>query len=127
MCLRWMVLFTALVVGVATMAAEANQPPDISGTWIFSVDVGGTHGAPTFVFTQDGQKLAGTVTNGSATQKIAGTVKGNKAVFGFQGLRDGRMLKATYEGSLVSATKMTGRVEFSGALNGTGTWTATKK
>jgi hypothetical protein len=36
------------------------------------------------------------------------------------GLRDGRTLKASYEGSVASATRMTGRVEFSGALTETG-------
>ena len=60
-------------------------------------------------------------------QKISGTVNGDKAVFGFAITRDGQPFKATYSGTIESATTMTGTVEFSGALNGSGTWSATRK
>lgn len=117
-----------ILVGALTgLGVRANQAADISGTWSFAVDVDGTQGSPTFVFKQQGEKLEGAVTNPRGTQSITGTIKGDRALFGFQGTREGEAFKATYDGTLESATRMTGRVEFTGAVNGNGTWVATRK
>jgi hypothetical protein len=120
-------VFFVAIFAVATSAGAATRAADIAGTWLFSVDVGGTQGAPTFVFRQQGEALTGTVSNARGQQKISGTVKGDKAVFGFAVTRDGQPFRATYSGTIESATTMTGTVEFSGALSGSGTWTATRK
>ena len=53
----------ALIVTLSGSAGLAIRAADISGTWSFSVDVGETHGDPTFVFKQQGEKLTGTVTS----------------------------------------------------------------
>jgi hypothetical protein len=116
-----------VVIAATALAAGAFAATDLSGTWMFSVDVGDTHGEPTFVFKQQGEKLTGTVTRGRGEQRVTGTVKGDKAVFGFEGGRGGQPLKATYSGTIESATKMRGTVEFSGALVGRGEWVATKR
>jgi hypothetical protein len=115
------------IAALSGFVVRANQAADISGTWSFAVDVDGTQGSPTFVFKQQGEQLEGTVTNPRGTQNVTGTIKGNKAIFGFQGTRDGQAFKATYDGTLESASKMTGRVEFIGSVNGNGTWVATRK
>jgi hypothetical protein len=115
------------IAALSGLAVRANQAADISGTWIFAVDVEGTQGSPTFVFKQEGEKLEGTVTNPRGTQNVTGTIRGNKAMFGFQGTGDGQAFKATYDGTLESAMKMTGRVEFIGSVNGNGTGVATRK
>jgi hypothetical protein len=100
---------------------------DISGTWVFSVDLqDGGHGDPTFVFKQEGEKVTGTYSGPLGEQNVTGTVKGDKAVFGFQASRDGETIKATYTGTLESPTKMTGTVEFNGGEQ-RGKWTGTKK
>jgi hypothetical protein len=117
----------ALIVSLWGPIGLAGRAADLSGTWSFSVDVGGTHGDPTFVFKQRGETLTGTVTNARGEQPITGTVKGDKAVFGFGGTRDGQTFKATYSGTVESPTRMKGTVEFVGALSGTGTWVATRK
>jgi hypothetical protein len=117
----------AMIFTVATSAGGASRAADISGTWLFSVDMRGTQGTPTFVFKQQGDTVTGTVSNPRGEQKISGTVKGDKAVFGFEVTRDGQPFEATYRGTIDSPTKMTGTVDFSGALTGSGTWTAAKK
>jgi hypothetical protein len=116
----------ALLAVVGTAIGRA-QGADISGTWNVSVDVGDVHGTPVFIFEQKGETLTGTVTNQAGTQKIAGTVKDGRVVFGFEAVRDGEPFKAVYTGTVNSATRLAGTVEFSGALAGTGTWTATRK
>jgi hypothetical protein len=115
-------MLTAFVV-----AAVAAQTADISGTWSFSVDVGEVHTDPVFTFTQKGETLTGTISRPNGTQKVTGTVRDGSAVFGFEAVRDGAPFKAVYTGTIESASRMTGTVEFSGALAGVGTWTATKK
>jgi hypothetical protein len=100
--------------------------PDLSGSWIFSVDLeSGGHGDPTFVFKQEGEKLTGTYNGPLGEQKVTGTVKGAEAVFGFEGTYNDRPIKATYTGTIESAARMTGTVEFNGGQRGK--WTATKK
>jgi len=117
-----------LIAAVAAAASAAAQSIDISGTWSAFLDMGSGQGMPTFVFTQQGERLSGTVTRPTGQQqKVSGTVKGDKTTFWFEATRDGRSLKATYRGTIESATKMSGSVEFTGALTGTGTWTAVKK
>jgi hypothetical protein len=105
----------------------AAQGIDISGTWNASVDMGNTQGAPVFTFEQKGETLAGTVTNPLGTQKVTGTVKDDKVLFGFEGKRGGEAFKAVYSGTIESATRMRGTVDFTGELEGAGTWLATRR
>ena len=116
----------ALVVSLVGMGA-AGQTTDISGTWHLSVAMDGAQGTPTVVLEQQGATLTGTVTNPRGQQKVTGTVKGNQAVFGFETTREGQPFKASYRGTIESPRRVTGEVEFSGALSGTGTWVATKE
>jgi hypothetical protein len=128
MRLHHLVSMAVLIAAVVAAAGAATQPVDISGTWSFSMDMGNAQGTPTFVFKQQGERLSGTVTRPTGEQqKVSGNVKGDKAVFWFEATRDGRSLKATYRGTIESAAKMSGAVEFTGAITGTGTWTAVKK
>jgi hypothetical protein len=123
-----MLLCLVTVIAAASgAAARETQRVDISGTWSFFVEAGNTQNTPTFVVKQQGERLSGTWLRGDRRADVSGTVKGDKAVFGFEGTRDGRSFKATYRGTIESATKMSGAVEFTGALTGTGTWTAVKK
>ena len=112
-----------VLVAALGFAAAAAQAPDISGTWSFSVDVGDSHGNPVFAFEQKGETLIGTATNPRGTQKVTGTVKNDRVVFGFEG----PAFEAVYTGSIESPTRMRGTVEFSGELEGTGTWVATRR
>jgi hypothetical protein len=108
------------------IASALTQTADISGTWVFSVDLeDGQHGAPTFFFKQEKGDLTGTYDGPLGQYKVNGTVKDNKVVFGFEFSNEGQTLKATYTGTIESSSKMTGTVEFSGGPHGK--WTATRK
>jgi hypothetical protein len=115
----------AITIGAA-LAAE-----DISGTWLFSVDLDdGGHGDPTFVLKQTGENVTGTYTGPLGEFKVAGTVKDKNAVLGFEFTREGQVIKATYTGTIESPTKMSGTVAFAASGGGggtTGKWTAAKK
>ncbi|HYV06859.1 MAG TPA: hypothetical protein VFB82_19845 [Blastocatellia bacterium] len=116
----------ALIGFVYGFARPAAAPMDISGTWIFSVDLeSGGHGDPTFEFKQDKENLSGSYDGPLGQYKVTGTIKENKAVFGFEFSRDGESHKATYTATVESASKMSGTLVIT---NGpTGKWTATKK
>src|SRR5215510_12032225 len=118
--------FISLIAALTVFTGHTSGAADLSGTWIFSVDLdNGGHGDPTFVFKQEGEKLAGTYNGPLGEYKVTGSVTGAKAVFGFEFTRDGESGKATYTATIDSPTKMTGTVEFTGGERGK--WTATKK
>jgi hypothetical protein len=114
-------------IGVAAGAGRATAlAVDISGTWVFSVDLDdGGHGDPTFVFKQDKETLTGSYDGPLGQYNITGTVKENKAVFGFDFTNEGETHKATYTGTVESGTKMSGTLELTGGPKGK--WIATRK
>jgi hypothetical protein len=121
-----LVLLIGLVSPTLRITGLTAGAADISGTWIFSVDLeDGGHGDPTFVFKQEGENLTGTYTGPLGEHKVTGTVKGDMAVFGFEFSREGQTYKATYTGAIETPTKMKGTVEFSAGARGK--WTADKK
>ncbi len=118
-----LVLIGSVVVATAMTRTTAL---DISGTWVFSVDLdNGGHGDPTFVFKQDKDALTGTYDGPLGKYDVTGSIKDNKARFGFEFTNDGEKHKVSYEGTLESATKMSGTMEISDGPKGK--WTATKK
>jgi hypothetical protein len=124
LCLRLVLL--ALVAAAAGVGRATTPAVDISGTWIFSVDLeNGTHGDPTFIFKQDKEILTGSYDGPLGQYKVAGTVHENKAVFSFEFTNDGGTYKATYLGTIESATKMSGTMERTSGPKGK--WTATRK
>src|SRR5262249_29758925 len=53
--------FIGLIAALTIWSGHTSGGADISGTWKFSVDLeDGSHGDPTFVFKQEGDKLTGT-------------------------------------------------------------------
>ena len=121
--------FISLIAALTVFTGHTSGAADISGTWIFSVDLdNGGHGDPTFVFKQEGEKLTGTYNGPLGEYKVTGTVTGAKAVFGFDFKQDDMTGKATYTATIESPTKMKGTVEFVDNGGGErGKWTATKK
>ncbi len=93
---------------------------DISGRWVFQVEVGGQSGVPRFTFSQKGEELTGTYSGQLGEAKLQGTVKADKVQFEFetQGYR------IVYRGTVVSGTEMKGTADFAGQAEGT--WTAKK-
>jgi hypothetical protein len=121
-----LVLLTGLMSLALPVSAGMATPADLSGTWVFSVELqDGGRGEPTFTFKQDGERLTGSYSGPLGEQKVTGTLKGNKAIFGFEFTNEGTPYEARYTGTVESATKMTGTVEFTNGVRGT--WTATRK
>jgi hypothetical protein len=118
-----MLLIACAAVATATTTAVAV---DISGTWVFSVDLdNGGHGDPTFVFKQDKESLTGTYDGPVGKHDVTGSIKDNKATFGFEFESDGEKHKVSYVATIESASKMSGTMEISDGPKGK--WTATKK
>jgi hypothetical protein len=116
----------ALIGSVSVFGRATASAVDLSGTWVFSVDLeGGAHGDPTFVFKQDKEALTGSYDGPIGQYKVAGTVKENKAVFGFEFTNDGETHKVTYTGTIESNAKMIGTMEITDGPKGN--WTATRK
>ena len=111
---------------VAVTTATHITGPDISGTWVFSVDLdNGGHGDPTFVLKQDKGSLSGTYDGPLGKYDVAGSIKDDKATFGFEFSSDGEKHKVSYTAVIESPTKMSGTIDISDGPKGK--WTATKK
>jgi len=118
-------LAVLLALAGAGIARATAPPADISGTWLFSVDLeNGDHGDPTFVFKQEGDALTGTYDGPLGEHRVTGIIKETKAVFGFEFTRDGATAKVTYTGVIESETKMSGTMEITDGPKGK--WTATR-
>ncbi len=116
-----------LGLSLGTAGAWASAA-DISGTWVFSVQVGSHEpDNQTFVFRQEGEKLTGSTHSSVLGElKVIGMVKGDKVAFNIEATTSkGHPFKATYTGTIVSPTKISGTVEYNTAPPGR--WTATKK
>jgi hypothetical protein len=119
-------ILLSLVASVAGARSALRPATDISGTWVFSVDLeNGSHGDPTFVFKQDKESLTGTYEGPLGQYNVSGTVKDDKTVFSFEYSNDSGKHKVTYNGTVESATKMSGTIDLS--VGQKGKWTATKK
>ena len=97
---------------------------DVSGTWNFTVETDQGSGNPTFVLKQDGEKLTGTYTGLFGKADVTGAVKGDSIEIRFSVDAGGQSIAVVYTGTIESATRMKGKVQF-GEL-GSGTWTAKK-
>jgi hypothetical protein len=93
---------------------------DISGSWMFQVEVSGQRGTPKFPFSQKREELTGTYSGQRGEAKVQGTGKGDQVEFHFetQGYR------IVYRGTVVSGAEMKGTADFAGQAKGT--WTAKK-
>lgn len=105
----------ALFIGVAFAA-------DVSGSWTAAVTLDAGSGTATFVLKQSGEQLTGTYTGALGEAKVTGTVKGDAVEWGFDNADVG---KVKYTGTIKSATKIEGSVEY--GSYGKGNFTAEKK
>ena len=94
---------------------------DVSGKWIFTVELDAGSGTPTFTFKQQGEKLTGRYEGQLGTADVKGKVQGDDIEFTFKVKGDLGELTATYTGK-ISGDTMKGKVNYS-AL-GAGTFSA---
>jgi pimeloyl-ACP methyl ester carboxylesterase len=113
--MRTTLLLALLLTLIESLPAGTRSPAQVanlSGDWVFSVNMARGTFEETFVFTQEGEKLAGTYKGGFGEKPITGTVKGNQVVIVVAVVRDGQNVKATYTGTLESAGRMSGRLQY---------------
>lgn len=94
---------------------------DVSGTWLFEVNLDQGSGTPTFILDQKGSKLSGTYKGQFGEAPLTGTVDGKSIKFTFT-VQDA---KVEYEGTVEGPKEMKGKVRYGDLASGT--WTATKR
>jgi hypothetical protein len=88
-----------------------DSPLDVSGTWTFQVEIGGTTGTPTMTFKQEGEKLSGRYSGQLGEAPLTGTLKGNAIEFSFDVTIEGNAVRIVYAGT-VEKDSMKGTAKF---------------
>jgi hypothetical protein len=102
---------------------QAQQPPDVSGRWAFSVVTENGTGTPTVVLKQEGEKITGTYESPRlGVRQIEGTIKGREIRFVLSGGGTGDAPVLTFTGVVVGSDEMKGDLEMGGM--GSATFTA---
>jgi hypothetical protein len=91
---------------------------EVTGKWIFDVELDMGSGRPVFVLEQDGESLTGTYSGRLGKAKLKGTVKGGQIQFSF----DTDFGTVRYEGTIEGPNNMKGKADYAGQASGT--WTA---
>jgi hypothetical protein len=98
---------------------------DISGEWVFSVELDIGSGNPVFTFQQEGEKLTGTYSGVAGKVDLTGSVKGDHAEWKFTAEFQGMAFDVVYEGTIESDSAMKGTCDYGGEARGS--WTARRK
>ena len=118
-----------VVVVVAGLTSAAAFATDVTGTWNFSVDLGGGgKGNPVFSLKQTGVQVTGTYEGPLGKHNVTGRVTGNTIVIKLAVTRDDGPVTLTYTGKIAAPDSMSGSVNVVRGGNAmTGTWRATRK
>ena len=115
------IISTLILLFSIGFTAKAQEAVIVSGTWIMQVQTDAGSGSPTFVLKQDGEKITGTYTGQLGDSPVTGLIKGNAVHLEFS--IQGNLI--TYDGTVSSATEMSGKVNL--AEMASGTFTGKKK
>ena len=118
---RAKIALTTYVLMLVCSAVQAQDaPPNLTGTWRFTVNTGAGSGTPTVTLKQQGDTLSGSYSSQTfGEQQIKGTVKGREFNFSFNANVQGTALTVTYTGTIASADSLHGQVSLGEAGNGT--------
>src|SRR5262245_2515440 len=122
------VAFTALAALVLLSGAAQAQgtPPNLTGTWRFTVTTDAGTGTPTVTLKQQGDSLSGSYSSQVfGEQQVKGTVKGRDFNFAFTTTIEGTTITVTYRGTITSADSLQGQITLGDV--GSGTFTATRQ
>ena len=101
-------------------SVQAQDTPNLTGTWRFTVNTGAGSGTPTVILKQQGDTLTGSYSSQIfGEQQIKGTVKGREFNFSFNANIQGTALTVTYTGAIATADSLHGQVGLGEAGNGT--------
>jgi hypothetical protein len=113
-------LVTAAVILSGGSVQAQDTPPNLTGTWRFTVNTGAGSGTPTVTLKQQGDTLTGSYSSQIfGEQQIKGTVKGREFNFSFNANIQGTALTVTYTGTIATADSLNGQVNLGEAGNGT--------
>ena len=113
-------LASAIVLGPATLWAQADTKIDVTGKWVFSVTTDAGTGTPAVTLKQQGDSLTGHYSSQALGEAdLKGTVKDRKITFTFRIELQGTPLVVTYAGTVESNDAMKGTVDIGGAATGT--------
>jgi hypothetical protein len=107
-------LGAVLILGALATGAQADDKPNATGTWKWSIT---TQGGDTIDFTlklkQEGDKVTGALTGrmGRETKIENGMVKNGEVSFDVTNERDGQKFTRTYRGKVEGDT-IKGKIEF---------------
>jgi hypothetical protein len=122
------VVFTALATLAlfSTVAQAQNTPPNLSGTWRFTVTTDAGTGTPTVTLKQQGDSLSGSYSSQIfGEQQVKGSVKDREFSFAFTATIEGNTITVTYRGTVTSADSLQGRISLGDLASGT--FTATRQ
>lgn len=123
---RFLLALLAGVVAVllpARAPLAAQQAPNVTGKWAFSVVTENGTGTPTVVLKQDGEKLTGTYESPRlGVRELEGTIKGRDVKFVLSNGGNADMPTLTFIGVVVGTDEMKGDLDMGGM--GSATFTA---
>ena len=106
--MRSLLLYFGLVC-VATLAL-ADDTPSLTGKWQVHNSIAGNESDQACTFTQKETDLTGSCTSDKGTVEISGKVDGKKVSWSYKSEYEGTPLTVKYEGTVESATKLSGSV-----------------
>ena len=115
-----------IVFGTLTVlsAPQAVAPVDVKGAWDMSLDTGNGSRPIGLTFTQEADKITGTLSSAQGDVAISGKVTGAEISFSGKFEGNGQSIVLTFVGKLEDGV-MSGVADFGGM--GTGTWSAKRK
>lgn len=108
------------LLGILGGVVLAQAADSLTGSWDCKIDYGSGTGFPTFVLTQDGEKVTGTYKGALGDSKVTGNIKGDAFELTFNSNNIDMIYKGKIEGNKLSGTGDLGPI-------GKGPFSCTKK
>lgn len=100
----------ALIAAVSAFGSIAAHAGDITGAWSMKVQTSLGSGTPSFILTQQGDKVTGTYKGQLGEAPVSGTVAGNEVHLTFKASGGGQEMQVEYTGML-EGDAMSGKVK----------------
>jgi autotransporter translocation and assembly factor TamB len=115
---RAIALLTAMLV--VALASPVSAQVDMTGTWVFDVDVQGQVTNPSMTLQQNGTQITGTYSSPTlGDADVTGTVEGNRVTVTFEVDFGGQGGTVSYSGTVNSAGLWSGDFSLAGLADGT--------
>jgi len=113
-------LATAAAAWPASVRAQGDAKPDLTGKWTFTVQTDAGSGTPTVTFKQQGDSLSGHYSSQALGERdFTGTFKDGKISFAFSAEVQGQQFTMSFSGTMDGPDAMKGSVDLGGMATGT--------